>query len=124
VIGPMAWRISGSNLKQWTPVSTNLQWQAIDLGNDYYRLVNRTNGMVADGWGSTTTGDPVRQAAWNGGANQQWRITNRGGGRYSIANRTTGLVLDGGGPVPSGSVTKQWTWLQNDNLLWTFDAVG
>lgn len=116
---------SGSNLKQWTPVtSSNLQWQAIDLGNDYYRLVNRTNGMVADGWGSTTTGDPARQAAWNGGTNQQWRITNRGGGRYSIANRTTGLVLDGGGPVPSGSVTKQWTWLQNDNLLWTFDAVG
>ncbi|GAB3169079.1 alpha-L-fucosidase [Myceligenerans halotolerans] len=115
---------SGSNLKQWTPVtSTNLQWQAIDLGNDYYRLVNRTNGMVADGWGSTTKGDPVRQAAWNGGTNQQWRITDRGDGRYSIANRTTGLVLDGGGAVPSGSVTKQWTWFQHNNLLWTFDGV-
>lgn len=116
---------SGSNLKQWTPVtSTNLQWRAVDLGNDHYRLVNRTNGMVADGWGSTTEGDPVRQAAWNGGTNQQWKITDRGDGRYSIANRTTGLVIDSGGAVSSGSPTKQWTWLQHNNLLWTFEGVG
>lgn len=112
---------SGSNLKQWTPVdSSNLQWQAVDLGNGYYKLVNRTNSMVADGWGSTGDGAPARQAVWNGGPNQQWKIINRGSGQYSIANRTTGLVLDGGGPVASGSMTKQWTWQQHSNLLWTF----
>ncbi len=116
---------SGSNLKQWTPVaSTNLQWQAVDLGTGYYRLVNHTNGMVADGWGSTGNGDPARQAAWNGGPNQQWQITDRGNGQYSIANRATGLVLDGGGQVPSGSVTKQWTWVTSTNLLWTFQPVS
>jgi alpha-L-fucosidase len=116
---------SGSNLKQWTPVtSTNLQWQAIDLGNGYYRLVNRTNGMVADGWGSTNNGAPAQQAAWNSGNNQQWQITDRGNGQFSIANRTTGLALDGGGQVPSGSVTKQWTWQNSTNLLWTFQPVS
>ncbi|NUP37900.1 MAG: RICIN domain-containing protein, partial [Streptomyces sp.] len=93
-------------------------------GNGYYRLVNRTNGMVADGWGSTANGAPARQAAWNGGNNQQWQITHRGDGRYSIANRTTGLVLDGGGTVAAGATTKQWTWQQSNNLLWTFSAAG
>ncbi|MEU8280430.1 arabinofuranosidase catalytic domain-containing protein, partial [Microbispora bryophytorum] len=45
---------SGSNLKQWNwDGSTNLQWQLVDLGNGYYRLNNRTNGMVADSWGDT-----------------------------------------------------------------------
>ncbi|MGW5665036.1 alpha-L-fucosidase [Streptomyces sp. NPDC003758] len=115
---------SGSNLKQWTwNGSTNLQWQAVDLGNGYYKLVNRTNGMVADGWGATTNGSAAQQAPWNGGTNQQWRITPRGGGRYWIANRTTGLVLDGGGNVPSGSVTKQWSGNSSPNLEWTFTAV-
>ncbi|MEU7886842.1 glycoside hydrolase N-terminal domain-containing protein, partial [Microbispora bryophytorum] len=38
---------SGSNLKQWNwDGSTNLQWQLVDLGGGWYRIVNRTNGMV------------------------------------------------------------------------------
>ncbi|GGN20128.1 alpha-L-fucosidase [Streptomyces fuscichromogenes] len=115
---------AGSNLKQWSwDGSTNLQWQAVAVGNGYHKLVNRTNGMVADGWGATANGSAARQAAWNGGTNQQWMITHRGDGRYSIANRTTGLVLDGGGSVASGSVTKQWTYDTSTNLLWTFTAL-
>jgi len=94
------------------------------VGGGYYKLVNRTNGMVADGWGSTADGSPAQQAAWNGGPHQQWQIVDRGNGRYSIANRTTGLVLDGGGQVPSGSVCKQWTWVNSTNLLWTFQATS
>jgi len=114
---------SGSNLKQWTwNSSPNLQWQIVDLGTGYYRLVNRTNGMVADSWGAAN-GQPAQQAPWNGGTNQQWQITDRGNGQYTIANRTTGLVLDGGGQVASGSVTKQWTWNGSSNLLWYVMAV-
>jgi len=114
---------SGSNLKQWTwNGSPNLQWQIVDLGTGYYRLVNRTNGMVADSWGAAN-GQPAQQAPWNGGTNQQWQITDRGNGQYTIANRTTGLVLDGGGQVASGSVTKQWTWNGSSNLLWYVMAV-
>ncbi|MGW2616834.1 alpha-L-fucosidase [Streptomyces sp. NPDC001500] len=114
---------SGSNLKQWTwDSSTNLQWRAEPVAGGYYRLVNRTNGMVADGWGDVS-GSAARQAPWTGGANQQWTITHRGGGSHTIANRATGLVLDGGGKVASGSVTKQWTYDTSTNLQWTFTAV-
>lgn len=64
---------SGSDLKQWTwDGSSNLQWQAVEVPGGYYKLVNRTNGMVADGWGATADGSAARQAAWNGGNNQQW----------------------------------------------------
>ncbi|MFD8982232.1 alpha-L-fucosidase [Streptomyces sp. NPDC059564] len=114
----------GSDLKQWTwDGSSNLQWHAETVGDGYYRLVNRTNGMVADGWGATANGSAVRQAAWNGGTNQQWTITHRGGDRHSMANRTTGLVLDGGGNADSGSSAKQWTYGSSANLLWTFTAL-
>jgi alpha-L-fucosidase len=115
---------SGSNLKQWSwDGNPNLQWQAVELGNGYYKLVNRTNGMVADGWGATGNGAAARQAPWNGNTNQQWLITHVGDGRHTIANRTTGLVLDGGGNVAVGSVTKQWTRDGSTNLEWTFIAV-
>ncbi|MPY56126.1 alpha-L-fucosidase [Streptomyces spongiae] len=114
----------GSNLKQWTwDGSNNLQWHAVDLGNDYYKLENRTNGMVADGWGATSNGAACRQLEWNGHTNQQWKITHRGDGRYSLTNRTTGMALDGGGNVPSGSVAKQWSFNSSTNLLWTFTAL-
>ncbi len=96
---------------------------AVDLGNGYHKLENRTNGLVGDGWGATNDGAPARQQAWNGSTDQQWLITHRGDGRYSLANRTTGLVLDGGGNVSSGSVTKQRTWGTSTNLLWTFTKV-
>ncbi|MFG2803168.1 alpha-L-fucosidase [Streptomyces pseudovenezuelae] len=113
---------SGSNLKQYTwDGSPNLQWQLVEVGGGYYKLVNRTNGMVADGWGATS-GSAARQAAWTGNNNQQWTVTHRGEGMCTIANRATGLVLDGGGNVASGSVTKQWTYDSSTNLLWTFTA--
>ncbi|KOV65227.1 hypothetical protein ADK64_15090 [Streptomyces sp. MMG1121] len=99
------------------------QWQAVEVGGGYYKLVNRTNGMVADGWGATGNGSAARQAPWNGGATQQWTITHRGDGRHTIANRTTGLVLEGGGDVASGSATNQWVYGSSTNLLWTFTAL-
>ncbi|HSX96576.1 MAG TPA: alpha-L-fucosidase, partial [Streptomyces sp.] len=70
---------SGSTLKQWTrDDSAHLQWYAVHLGNGYYKLESRANGMVADGWGATDDGSAVRQAAWNNGTDQQWLITHRG----------------------------------------------
>ena len=45
---------SGSRLKQWNyDGSTNLHWQLVALGSGWYRLVNRTNGLVADSGGNT-----------------------------------------------------------------------
>ncbi|GAB3002607.1 RICIN domain-containing protein [Saccharothrix stipae] len=51
------------NVKQWNwDGSTNLQWQLVDAGGGFVRIVNRTSGMVADSWGDATNGAPVRQA--------------------------------------------------------------
>ncbi|MCX5244209.1 alpha-L-fucosidase [Streptomyces sp. NBC_00201] len=116
---------SGSGLTLYTSdSSTNQQWQPVAVDGGYYKLVNRTNGMVADGSGATADGSSAGQAAWNGGADQQWTITQRGGDTFSIVNRTTGLALDGGGPdVESGSPARQWTYVSSNNLLWTFTAL-
>jgi alpha-L-fucosidase 2 len=53
--------ISGSNLKQWNwDGSTNLQWQLVDLGGGWYRIVSSTvamwtpNSSTNNQW--TTTG--------------------------------------------------------------------
>ena len=115
---------SGSVLKQWNyDGSTNLQWQLVDAGNGYYRIVNRTNGMVADSWGDTANGANARQAAWNGGDNQQWRLTSLGNGRYQIVNRGTGTALDGAGNSTVGSTVVLWAPNASTNNQWTITAV-
>jgi alpha-L-fucosidase len=40
----------------------HLQWQLVDLGTGFHRLVNRTNGMVAHSWGNTADGAICMQA--------------------------------------------------------------
>lgn len=76
--------------------------------NGYYRLVNRTNGMVMDSGGNAAQGASVIQWVWNGGTNQQFRIVDAGGGYYSLVNRTNGMALDSGGNVAQGASVIQW----------------
>jgi alpha-L-fucosidase len=67
---------SGSNLKQWNyDGSTNLQWQLVDLGNGYYRIVNRGTGTALDGAGSTAVGSTTVLWTPNSSTNNQWTIT-------------------------------------------------
>jgi hypothetical protein len=49
----------------------NPQWEFVDLGDGYHRIVNRTNGMVADSRGDAANNTPARPAPWNAGHNQQ-----------------------------------------------------
>jgi hypothetical protein len=95
----------------------------VDLGTGYFRIVNRTNGMVADSWGVTTNGASARQAPWNGGNNQQWRLNSLGNGRYQIVNRGTGTALDGAGNATVGSTTVLWTPNSSTNNQWTITAL-
>lgn len=99
--------------------NTNLQWQFVDLGGGWYRIVNRTNGMVADSWGNTTNGTPCRRLAWNGGVNQQWRLNSLGNGRYQIINRGTGAAVNGMGSSTAGSTACMWVPNSNTNNQWT-----
>ncbi|WP_030456064.1 RICIN domain-containing protein, partial [Herbidospora cretacea] len=80
----------------------------VDLGSGWYRIVNRTNGMVIDSWGNTANGANARQAAWSGGNNQQWRLAATSNGRYQIINRGTGTALDGMGNATAGSTVCMW----------------
>ena len=97
--------------------------QLVNLGSGFYRIVNRTNGMVADSWGNTANGAPCRQAAWNGGNNQQWRLNPTGGGRYQIINRGTNTALDGMGSTSAGSTAGLWAPNTHTNNQWTITAV-
>ncbi|MFI5908443.1 RICIN domain-containing protein [Dactylosporangium sp. NPDC051541] len=110
---------SGSAVKQWGWAgSTNLQWQLIDLGG-WYRIVNRTNGLVLDSAGNAANGAPCRQSTWNGGNNQQWRLNDAGSGRRQIINRGTGTAIDGMGNATAGSTVALWAPNTNTNNLWT-----
>jgi Ricin-type beta-trefoil lectin domain-like len=51
----------------------HLHWQFVALGSGWYRLNNRTTGLVADSYGNTTAGAPAQQAPWNGSVNAQRR---------------------------------------------------
>ena len=92
------------------------------LGGGWYKLVNNTNGMVADSWGNTANGATCLQAAWNGGNNQQWSLQDAGNGRYHIVNRGTGTALDGAGATTAGSSTELWTPNSSTNNEYTITA--
>jgi hypothetical protein len=104
-----------------TPIPTG--WARVNNVTTYYRIVNRTNGMVVDSWGNTANGAPAREAAWNGGTNQQWRLNSMGNGRYQIINRGTGTALDGAGSTTIGATTVMWAPNSSTNNQWTITAV-
>jgi ricin-type beta-trefoil lectin protein len=108
-------------MKLWAPSpSTNLQFQLLETDSGYYRLVNRTNGLVVDGRGATDEGAYVGQwPSWDYSPNLQWLPAEVSGGMFTLTNRATGLVLDGGGRgVQFGSPAKQWRPDNSPNLLW------
>ncbi|MFD1046390.1 RICIN domain-containing protein, partial [Kibdelosporangium lantanae] len=74
----------GSAMKLWEPhsPSTNLQFQLVETGGGYYRLVNRTNGLTVDGRGATTAGAYLGQRLWDSGAAMQWAPTDVGHGLF------------------------------------------
>ncbi|MDN3270164.1 beta-L-arabinofuranosidase domain-containing protein [Streptomyces sp. MA15] len=116
---------SGNNLKQWSwwDMGTDMQWLVEDLGDGSYRLVNRTNGLVADSWGTAEEGAPVRQGTWDTEVSQRWEIIHVRGDAYRLINRHTGLALDGGGNGSNGAPVTQRTWNGSTSLQWRFIAV-
>ena len=119
--GPVA---AGTGLKIWTPDdSPNLQFQVEEVGGGYFKLTNRTNGLVLDGAGLTEPGANPVQTVYTGATTQQWTITDTASNVFTIANRASGLVLDSGGDVGSGSPLKLWSDNGSPNLRWQLFAV-
>jgi hypothetical protein len=116
----------GTAMKLWEPgsPSPNLQFQLIETGGGYYRLVNRANGLAVDGRGAATAGAYVGQRRWDSSPAMQWLPVDAGNGLFTLTNRATGFVLDGGGPgVRFGAQAKQWPADGSRNLLWRIVAV-
>lgn len=86
--------------------------------NAYFKVVNRTNGLVLDSGGNVSEGSNVKQWYWGTSNNLQWQFSDLGNGYYNIVNRTNGLLLDSGGSVPAGSYVKQWHLVNSNNLQW------
>ena len=61
---------------QNTAAGTNSQqWQVIDIGYGYYKLINRNSSQSVDvNGGSTANGAGIIQWYWNAGQNQQWQV--------------------------------------------------
>lgn len=92
--------------------------------NGYYKIVNRTNGMVVDSGGNIAQGTSAIQWVWNGGTNQQFQILDAGSGYYKFVNRTNGMALDSGGNVAQGTSLIQWAVNGGTNQQFSIVDVG
>lgn len=66
---------NGSTVGQWqSSGNSNQQWTITDLGNGYYKVINRTNGLCLDTGGNTANGSIMQ--FWGSGSsfNQQWQF--------------------------------------------------
>jgi arabinan endo-1,5-alpha-L-arabinosidase len=109
----------GSNLGQWASSSSyNQQFDIINLGNQYYKLINRATGKVIDSMGRTSAGSDAGQWSSNTHYNQQWEIIDAGSGYVKFKNRGTGLFLDNGNQSANGSTVKLYGDSDSYNLQW------
>jgi hypothetical protein len=65
----------GSNVAQYSSsTSYNQQWQVVDAGNGYVKIMNRATGKYLDTAGATADGSAVKQYGSSTSYNQQWQI--------------------------------------------------
>ncbi|RSM86226.1 hypothetical protein DMH04_13685 [Kibdelosporangium aridum] len=115
------WVQPGTAMKLWESgsPSTNLQFQLVETGGGYYRLVNRTNGLAVDGRAANTAGSWVGQRWWDASPALQWMPVEVGNGLFTLTNRATGFLLDGAGRgTQMGAPAKQWPPTGSQNQLW------
>lgn len=110
-------------MQQWTD-NGNLQqqWNVIDVGGGYYKLIVQSSGKALDVAGSSTAdGANVQQWTDNGGSEQQWKIVDVGGGYYKLIAHCSGKALDVvGGYTTDGANVQQWTDNGNSQQKWMF----
>ncbi|WP_233532379.1 family 43 glycosylhydrolase [Paenibacillus alkalitolerans] len=110
---------NGADLGQWSSSSSyNQQFEIVNLGNNYYKLINRATGLRVDGMGRTSAGSNAGQWSDSSSFNQQWEIIDAGSGYMKFKNRATGLYLDNGNQSANGSIAKQYGDSVSYNLQW------
>ena len=69
---------NGGLIDLWTYGSSHQEWQAVSLGNGYYKFVNHNSGLCLDVPAySTTAGTQFDQWTCNGGTNQAFSLTQQ-----------------------------------------------
>lgn len=82
----------GAALVQWGDLGgDSQQWQVVDAGDRYVRLVNRRSGRAADVLDRSME-DGAAVVEWSGhdGANQQWQLVAVGSAAYPERDPVTG----------------------------------
>ncbi|MFZ5989731.1 MAG: RICIN domain-containing protein, partial [Bacillota bacterium] len=116
----------GAAIIQWRDNGgSNQQWQLIDVGGGYKKIVCLNSGKVLDVKDqSTANGGSVILWSYNGGANQQWRLIDNGDGFYKIVNRNSGKLLDVMDmSTADGASIQQWSDAGGANQLWRLALV-
>ena len=96
------------------------EWQLVDAGGGYVKIVNRNSGQVVDvTGGSTASGTAIEQWPDNNGTNQQWQLVDVGSGYVKIVNRNSAKVLDvSGSSTANGGAVIQWDDKGSSNQQW------
>lgn len=102
----------------------NQMWNLVDLGNGYYKIVNKKSGQVLEVPGASTgSGVQLAQAIWTGGNHQQWQVFDAGS-FYKLINRNSGLdVHVSGGAQNEGAPIIQSAVGTGLQELWKIQAV-
>ncbi|MFL5537578.1 MAG: RICIN domain-containing protein [Longimicrobiaceae bacterium] len=119
---------NGYWIHQWTyEGQTNQQWQIVDLGNGYYKIVARHSGRVMDvESASLNDGARVHQWGYDGSTNQQWSINDTGSGTVYFLARHSGkaLTVSGSGSITADGVgIKQYTYAGTNLQKWYLEVV-
>lgn len=104
---------------------TRKQWEAIDLGEGYWRFVNVNSGLslqVPDAANGTAVN--VQQSFWTSHLYQQWKLIDSGNGSYHFINKGSKLAMDvNGNSRNPGARIIQWTPVNQNNQRWIMNLV-
>jgi len=124
---------NGSKVQLWTYTGTpNQHWKFVDLGNGYFRIINRANvnlSLDADVMpGPVDNGAKVQVWEYVGSDNQKWQVVENPDYILTIhAKQKTDLVIDadntfakasGPNSMPNGTKVQLWTAHGGLNQVW------
>ncbi|WP_081867624.1 RICIN domain-containing protein [Hymenobacter sp. IS2118] len=118
---------NGARLQQVAGATApNQQWELVETGNGYVRIVNRNSRKSLDIDGpSTANGALVHQ--WQNllTDSQYWQILGNGDGTYRVINKFSNKALEiRNAALTDGAGVQQSTWASADNQRWGFRDQG
>jgi len=119
-------KVDGAKTTQWTRDDrASQQWQFVDAGGGYYKLVNRNSGKVLDVPASSTAdGTMLDQWTDNGGRNQQFNLEGYGSGYVRLINRNSGKAVSvKDSSTSDGADVVQSTDVSGTNQEWMLQPV-